>query len=65
MGIIEAVKKGFEQTTKLMNVVLVFFVFNVVVGLISLPLANPARAGNPGIVAVSIYPNIWNMSLSH
>jgi hypothetical protein len=58
MGILEAVKKGFSQTNKLMNVVLVFFVFNVVVGLISLPLANPARAGNPGIVAVSIISSI-------
>lgn len=58
MGIIEAVKKGFSETGKLMNIVLVFFIFNVVIGLISLPLANPARAGNPGIVAVSIISSI-------
>jgi len=58
MGILEAVKKGFGQTAKLMHVVLVFFVFNVVIGLISLPLANPARAGNPGIIAVSIISSI-------
>lgn len=58
MGIMEAIKKGFGQTSKLMNVVLVFFIFNVVIGLISLPLANPARAGNPGIVAVSIISSI-------
>ncbi|MBD3380116.1 MAG: hypothetical protein GF408_06620 [Candidatus Omnitrophica bacterium] len=58
MGIFEAVKKGFSQTAKLMNVVVVFFIFNVVVGLISLPLANPERAGNPGIVAVSIISSI-------
>lgn len=58
MGILEAVKKGFVQSAKLMNVVLVFFVFNVVIGLISLPLANPARAGNPGIVTVSIISSI-------
>ena len=58
MGILEAVKKGFAQTSKLMNVVLVFFIFNVVIGLISLPLANPARAGNPGIIAVSIISSI-------
>ena len=58
MGILEAVKKGFGQTNKLMNVVLVFFVFNVVVGLISLPLANPARAGNPGIIAVSVISSV-------
>jgi len=58
MGILEAVKKGFTETSKLMNVVLVFFVFNVVIGLISLPLANPERAGNPGIVTVSIISSI-------
>ena len=58
MGILEAVKKGFVQTMKLMNVVLVFFVFNVVVGLISLPMANPERATNPGIVALSIISSV-------
>lgn len=58
MGIFEAVKKGFAQTMKLMNVVLVFFIFNVVVGLISLPLANPERAADPGIVAVSIISSV-------
>ncbi len=58
MGILEAVKKGFAQTTKLMNVVLIFFAFNVVIGLISLPLANPARAGNPGIIAISIISSV-------
>lgn len=58
MGILEAIKRGFGQTSKLMNVVLVFFIFNVVIGLISLPLANPERAGNPGIVAVSIISSI-------
>jgi len=58
MSIMEAVKKGFAQTTKLINVVLVFFVFNVVVGLISLPLGNPARSADPGIVAISIISSI-------
>ena len=58
MGVFEAVKKGFGITAKLMNVVLIFFVFNVVIGLISLPLANPARAGNPGIVVVSVISSI-------
>ncbi len=58
MSVIEAVKKGFGLAAKLMNVVLIFFVFNVVIGLISLPLANPARAGNPGIVVVSIISSI-------
>ncbi len=58
MGIMEAVKKGFGQVTKLLNVVLVFFVFNTIIGLISLPLANPERVGNPGVVAVSIISSI-------
>ncbi|MFC1644164.1 hypothetical protein ACFL5C_02445 [Candidatus Omnitrophota bacterium] len=58
MGVLGVIKKAFTQTSKLMNVVLVFFVFNVVIGLISLPLANPARAGNPGIVAISIISSI-------
>lgn len=58
MEILEAVKKGFGQAAKLLNVVLIFFIFNVVIGLISLPLANPARAGNPGIIAVSIISSI-------
>ena len=58
MGIFEAVKNGFARASKLMNVVLVFFVFNVVVGLISLPLANPARAGNPGIITVSVISSV-------
>ncbi len=58
MTIFEAAKKGFAQTGKLMNVVVVFLVFNVVVGLISLPLASPERAGDPGIVAVSVLSSI-------
>ena len=58
MSIIEAIKNGFVKTSKLLNVVGVFFVFNVVVGLISLPLTNPERAGNPGVVAVSIISSV-------
>lgn len=58
MGIFEAVKKGFGETGKLMNVVLVFFLFNVIIGLVSLPLANPARAGNPAIIAASVISSI-------
>ncbi len=58
MGIFEAIKKGFVQASKLMSLVLIFFIFNVVIGLISLPLTNPANAGNPAIVAVSIISSI-------
>lgn len=58
MSIFEAIKKGFDGALKLRNVILVFFIFNTVVGLISLPLANPARAGNPGTVAISVISSI-------
>jgi hypothetical protein len=58
MTIFDAVKKGFVETGKLMNVVLVFLVFNVLVGLISLPLASPEGAADPGIVTVSIISSI-------
>jgi len=54
MGIFEVVKKGFTTTSKLMNVVLVFFVFNVIIGLLSIPIGDPANAGKPGVVAASI-----------
>jgi len=53
MGIVEIVKKGFTETAKLMKLVLIFFAFNVVMGLISLPLTDPANADNPGTVALS------------
>jgi hypothetical protein len=58
MTIFEATKKGFTQAGKLMNVILVFFVFNVVVGLISLPLADPDRAADPGVVAISVISSL-------
>ncbi|MFH1381195.1 MAG: hypothetical protein ABIH57_03385 [Candidatus Omnitrophota bacterium] len=54
MGILEAVKKGFSMSGKLMKVVLIFFILNTIMGLISLPLASPENAGNTGIAAVSI-----------
>jgi len=53
MNIIEAVKKGFTLSGKLLKVVLFFFILNVVMGLISLPLARPENIGNPGIAAIS------------
>jgi hypothetical protein len=58
MGILDAVKKGFGDTTKLMNVVLIFFVFNVIVGLVSLPMTNPENVGNPQVVAASVITSI-------
>ncbi|MFH1304963.1 MAG: hypothetical protein ABIH74_01005 [Candidatus Omnitrophota bacterium] len=59
MGIIDAVKKGFViASSKLMNVVLVFFAFNTIAGLISLPLSNPARTGNPGFIVISAVSSV-------
>ncbi|MDD4956899.1 MAG: hypothetical protein PHH49_02375 [Candidatus Omnitrophica bacterium] len=58
MGIFEAVKKGFVLSQKLLNVVLVFFVFNAIIGLISLPLANPDKADDPGIAVISIITSV-------
>lgn len=58
MGVFEAVKNGFVKASKLVNVILVFFVFNTVIGLISLPLSNPERAGDFGIMAISIISSV-------
>ena len=54
MGILESVIKGFKEAGKLMNIIVIFFVFNVIVGLIGLPLSNPANAQNPGVASLSI-----------
>ncbi len=54
MGILEAVKKGFSLSPKLLNVILIFFILNVVMGLVSLPLAKPENVGKPGIAAASL-----------
>ena len=53
MEIMEVVKKGLTETSKLMKVVLIFFVFNVIMGIISLPLNNPLNADDPGIALLS------------
>jgi len=53
MGVVEAVKKGFTLSGKLFKVMVLFFILNVVMGLISLPLAKPENIGNPGIAIIS------------
>jgi len=58
MGIVDAVKNGFGLSKKLMKVVLIFFILNVVMGLISLPLARPENAGKPGVIAISFVVSI-------
>lgn len=54
MGIVEAIKKGFSLSGKLINIVALFFILNLIMGLVSLPLARPENAGNPTIAALSI-----------
>lgn len=58
MKTMEAVKKGFAGSKKLLNVVGIFFVFNVIVGLLTLPLASPERAGDPTTLVLSIGASI-------
>ncbi|MFH1836627.1 MAG: hypothetical protein ABH862_00750 [Candidatus Omnitrophota bacterium] len=58
MSIVEVIKKSFAQTPKLINIVLIFSVFNVLIGLISLPLSDPANTGSPGIIAASALSSI-------
>lgn len=53
MGVVDTIKKGFLLSGKLKNVVIIFFTLNVVMGLISLPLAGPENAGKPGIMVIS------------
>lgn len=58
MKTMEAVKKGFAGAAKLMNVVGVFFAFNLIVGLLTLPLADPERAAEPGLLVISIVASV-------
>jgi len=49
MGTLEVVKKGFTLSFKLVNIILIFFVFNVIIGLINMPVTttNPGDAPPP------------------
>jgi len=58
MGIVETIKKAFGSVSKLMNVVMIFFLFNAIVGLISVPITNPDRAGNPAVIAISVISSL-------
>jgi hypothetical protein len=58
MSIGEAIVKGFTVSGKMMKVIVVFFVFNVIIGLLSLPLTDPLNADNPGIIAISAIASI-------
>ncbi len=54
MKVLEAVKRGFTEANKLLKVAGIFFAYNVITGLLSLPLANPERAGEAWVIAVAI-----------
>ena len=58
MGILEAVKKGFVSANSLIKVIGIFFVFNAIVSLLSVPLTDPARAGEPAVIAISIISSV-------
>ncbi|MBF0253059.1 MAG: hypothetical protein HQL29_04505 [Candidatus Omnitrophica bacterium] len=58
MGIIDIVKKGFGSASKLLNIVVIFFIFNAIVGILSLPLTDPANTANPAIVSASVIVSI-------
>jgi hypothetical protein len=58
MNIGETVKKGFVLANKLLKVVLIFFILNAIMGLISLPLTTPEKAGMPAVAAASFVLSI-------
>ena len=51
MTIIESVGKGFSLSSKLLKVILIFFVVNFIMGLIALPFSGPENVGNPQAAA--------------
>jgi len=59
MGIWEAVVKGFSKANGLLKIIGIFFIFNAIVSLISVPLTDPARAAEPAVIAVSIVSSIF------
>lgn len=54
MGIIETVKKGLTLSVKQVNLIVLFFIVNAVMGLISMPFANPENAGQAPVIAASL-----------
>ncbi|KJJ84378.1 membrane protein [Candidatus Omnitrophus magneticus] len=54
MGIFQAVKQGFCKSFKLGGVIGIFLFFNLIIGLLSLPLTDPANAGNPVMLWASV-----------
>lgn len=58
MGILQAIGKGFSETTKLMKVALIFFAFNLITGLLMLPFAGPDNVGNPRATTMAVLVSI-------
>ena len=58
MGILQAIGKGFAESTKILKVALIFFAFNFVIGLVMLPFAGPENAGNPQAAGVALLVSI-------
>lgn len=61
MKIFSAAKDGFAQTSKLMGVILIFFIYNLILGLVGLPFSDPANVGKPGMAVLSIVIGIVSL----
>jgi len=58
MGIFQAVGRGFSASIKFISVIIIFFVFNFLIGLAMLPFVGPENAGKPQATAVTIVLSI-------
>lgn len=54
MKILQSVGRGFSESAKLLKIVLIFFIFNFVIGFLALPFAGPQNAGNPKAAAMTV-----------
>ncbi|UCD54611.1 MAG: hypothetical protein JSV93_03570 [Candidatus Omnitrophota bacterium] len=55
MNIVGSIKNAFLLSQKLLKVVLIFFILNVIMGLISLPLTTPENAAKPAAAVISFF----------
>ena len=58
MGIFQSIAKGFSLSGKLLNVVLIFFALNFIMGLAMLPFSGADSAGNPQTAAIGFIMSI-------
>ncbi|MCK4463466.1 MAG: hypothetical protein KAU58_04050 [Candidatus Omnitrophica bacterium] len=54
MGILQSVGKGFSESSKLLKIVLILFIFNFAMGLLALPFTGPQNVGKPQAAAMTI-----------